>query len=349
MTSAAPVALVEAIDRDGQVRQSWRVERWPLSVGRAIDNDVVLSDPHVAAHHLVLRDVPEVGLALAVGETANGVVLGPRHAERGTTVALPTDAARAASPGHGLELRVGRTLLRVRLAGETLPPEAVLARVRLAEPRASITAVVALALLAAIAFGVWLNNDPEPLPRVLGATLLVATIAGAAWCGLWALLSKTFTRQSRFGWHVRVFVLGAFGVLAIGWVAGLGAFAFSWPWLSDFAFVAVDAAVAVAVWHHLIAVEPARERTLRAVVVSGFLGAVALGLWSNVQRTGRLGEDLYLHRLFPPAVRLAEPALVDAFVGRLAADRAVVDQQAREKAGTGEDASDDNEGANGRD
>ena len=47
----APLALVEAIDRDGLVRQAWRVERWPVSIGRALDNTVVLSDPHVAAHH----------------------------------------------------------------------------------------------------------------------------------------------------------------------------------------------------------------------------------------------------------------------------------------------------------
>ena len=50
----APLALVEAIDRDGLVRQAWRVERWPVSIGRALDNTVVLSDPHVAAHHATL-------------------------------------------------------------------------------------------------------------------------------------------------------------------------------------------------------------------------------------------------------------------------------------------------------
>ena len=335
------VALVEALDRDGQVRQAWRVERWPLTVGRAIDNDVVLSDPHVAAHHLALRDVPEVGLALAVGETDNGVGLADRHAERGTTVAISSDG-RAPRP---LELRVGRTVLRVRLAGESLVPEAKLSRVAAVDPRAWPTALLALALLGTIAFGTWLDTDPEPLPRALGGALLLAVFAGAVWCGFWALLSKTFTRQGRFGWHVRVLVLGALAVLGIGWAGALGAFAFSWPWLSDFAFVAVDAAVAVAVWHHLVAVEPTRERTLRAVVVSGFVGAVALGLWLNVQRTGRMGEDLYLHRLFPPAVRVASPVSVDAFVGRLADDRAVVDRQAKERAGPGDedDAGDERE------
>jgi pSer/pThr/pTyr-binding forkhead associated (FHA) protein len=52
--AAAPpagTALLEAIDREGLVRQAWRIERWPLTIGRALDNDVVMTDPHVAAHH----------------------------------------------------------------------------------------------------------------------------------------------------------------------------------------------------------------------------------------------------------------------------------------------------------
>ena len=44
-------ALLEAVDRDGMVRQAWRIERWPVSIGRALDNEIVLSDPHVAPHH----------------------------------------------------------------------------------------------------------------------------------------------------------------------------------------------------------------------------------------------------------------------------------------------------------
>ena len=46
--------LLEALDRDGMVRQAWRIERWPVTIGRALDNDVVLTEPHVAAHHATI-------------------------------------------------------------------------------------------------------------------------------------------------------------------------------------------------------------------------------------------------------------------------------------------------------
>ena len=62
---AEPLALLESVDRDGLVRQSWRIERWPVTIGRALDNTIVLSDPHVAAHHATLDLV-------AAGPAGNG-------------------------------------------------------------------------------------------------------------------------------------------------------------------------------------------------------------------------------------------------------------------------------------
>ena len=78
-------AHIEVLDRDGQIRQSLTVAQWPLRIGRALDNDLVLSDPHVAAHHLHIAST-ETGLQLHVDETRNGVQLGTlrfaaRHAQ----------------------------------------------------------------------------------------------------------------------------------------------------------------------------------------------------------------------------------------------------------------------------
>ena len=60
------LALLEVLDRDGQVRQSYPVLEWPLRIGRALDNDVVLTEPHVAPHHATIDLVPaaeEIGRA----------------------------------------------------------------------------------------------------------------------------------------------------------------------------------------------------------------------------------------------------------------------------------------------
>jgi hypothetical protein len=46
--------LIELLSRDGQVTRTVDVWRWPLTLGRVMDNDVVVDDPDLAAQHLRL-------------------------------------------------------------------------------------------------------------------------------------------------------------------------------------------------------------------------------------------------------------------------------------------------------
>jgi hypothetical protein len=63
---------------------------------------------------------------------------------------------------------------------------------------------------------------------------------------------------------------------------------------------------------------------------------MVLTLWFNVQRTDLFGEELYMNHLFPPALRLATPVQVDAFVNGLVPLKATLDKKAREP-GRGDD------------
>ena len=140
---------------------------------------------------------------------------------------------------------------------------------------------LALASLAFVLLNTYIDNDPDGLGREIGKAVLGALLVAALWCGFWALLSKIFARQSSFGWHVRVFVIASLAFVVLGALPPLLAFAFSWPWITDFAFVVVIAAVATTIYFHLLAVEPGRERLMRAVAVTGFAVGVALQVWFN--------------------------------------------------------------------
>lgn len=48
------LALIELLERDGRVSRVLDVHAWPLCLGRALDNDLVIDDPHLAAHHATL-------------------------------------------------------------------------------------------------------------------------------------------------------------------------------------------------------------------------------------------------------------------------------------------------------
>lgn len=318
----ARVAQIEVLERDGQVRQSFVVRAWPMSLGRALDNDVVLSDPHVAPAHLRIN-ATDRGLLLTVGDTVNGVASGSRRWRSGEQVLLPAD-------GAGLELTLGRTRLRLRLPGQAVAAELPLGAVATHGQRLGTIALAAGVLLAGLLFTTYLDADPDTLVRAMTGMLLASLAGTALWCGLWSLLSKTFTHQTRFGWHLRVFLLASIAWMVVDVVPPLLAFALSWPVLTRYAFVASLGVGAAALYFHLLAVEPARPRLLRRIVVSGWVVGVLVMSWFNLQRTGRLGGELYMSHLFPPALRVAKPVSTERFVGRLQRLQPALDKKAKE-------------------
>ena len=322
-------ALIEVLDRDGQVRQSIAVPHWPLRIGRAVDNDVVLSDPHVAAHHLVIDQTESSDLALRVGETVNGVLLGAKRLRSGEVAALRAD-------GDAVELSVGRTRLRLRLPGHTLASELAIAPTTSLKRRAAPIVLTALLLLAGVLFNSYLGNDPDNFARAAGSTVLSAVVGAALWCAVWATLSKIFTRQAHFSWHVRVFLFAALALMLLSVVPPLLAFSFSWPWMTDFAFLGEIGVAATALYFHLLAVEPARHRMLKWAALTCALVGIGLTLWFNVQRSDRFGDELYMNHLFPPALRVAKPITTDAFINGLTPLKSALDRKAREP-GRGDD------------
>ena len=317
-------ALIEILDRDGHVRQSFAVQHWPVTLGRALDNDVVLSDPHIAAAHLSIAPGDGGQLVLTAAASRNGVQIGRATRLRGgesTVLAAGTEP---------IELTAGRTRVRLRVPEHGLAPELPLAPVASLARRLAPVGGAALLLVGGLLFRTFLDTDPDGLVRAAGGMLLSTVVGAAVWCGAWALLSKTFTRHAHFGWHVRVFLCAGIGLLIASSLPALLAFALSWPWLTDFAFIGEIAVAATALYFHLLAVEPAHHRVLRWVAATCALVGVGLTLWFNVQRSDLLGDELYMNHLFPPAVRLARPVAADAFVDGLAPLKAALDKKAKE-------------------
>ncbi len=318
-----PLAVLEVLDRDGQVRHAQRVSAWPLAIGRAIDNDLSLPDPHTAPHHCTLEQ-GEHGLVLKVLDTANGVQLGARHLRAGEQTDLPLE-------GEPVELIAGRTRLRLRRPGDAIAPELPLAATASLAHRLGPTVLAGAGLALALAFETWLQSDPEVFLRSLCSTALASTMGAAVWIALWSLLSKLFTRQTHALWHLRVFLFASLIWMVASAVPGVVAFALSWPWVSDFGFVAGYAIAAAALYYHLLGVEPARPRLMRGVAVAAFVIGTAITLWNQQQRSDRLGSDLYLSSFQPPALRLARPVPADQFADSLSTLQPLLDEKAKEE------------------
>jgi len=331
MSATPTIALLEVLDRDDHVKHYLPVSTWPISAGRALDNDIVLDDAYIAPHHFRV-DSDETGVFVQVGDTVNGLRANDRRLAAGE---------RASVGDVPMRLEVGDSHLCLRLAHHALPPEQPLRKPRSFWHAAWPVVTSGVFVLAVLLFTSWLDADPDELTRSLGGVMLTMLVAAGVWCAGWSLVSKIFTRRSHFWWHVRVMLLGVLAIDLVTAAAHLLAFSFSWPALSDFTFVFTYAIIAAMLYFHVLGVEPRKPVRMRAVAAGMFVAATALSLWFNQQNRDQLGEELYMNHLFPPALRVARPVDTATFVNGLSSLKGTLDDKARKREASDEGSDED--------
>ena len=292
------VAVVEVLDRDGSARRVVPVGQWPVTVGRAVDCDVVLDDPHVAAHHATIAEADDA-LSIRVGESVNGVSWPGTHLSAGETTRLP--------PGQ--ILHVGSTRLRVRRVSEALAAEERL----VPEPATSRipVAVLLLVFFGWMVFEQWLTlNTGSRVTDYLEAVLGMAVVF-VLWNGFWALASKIFRHRFEFWPHVRIFVtyLLASGVITaafplLSYITGVTLF-------SKLAGLVSAAVLCAMLVTHVARVLPARRRLAGITIGALYAAGVAVLMTFTYQTQDRLLSEMYVTTLAPPSLRLA-PAVPPA-------------------------------------
>lgn len=322
---------------------------WPLTLGRALDNHIVIDDPCVAAHHAVLEITANGSLQLRVLESLNGVGLGGSGAVVGHFAAGQSRVLAAS----GATLQLGNTRLRLRLPDEVLAPEQALpsapselhvAATRRHHRRGRLWPwLTGLALVAFEAASHWTGLDPGADFNAWLPLLLSVPVTVVVWCGVWALLSKLFNHHFDFSGHLK---------LALPWLLALALTQALWP--------QVAAALAAPVlWQltplimltlaafliraHLSHVLPGKRQTVAVGVAAMALGAVGVSAANNYRTHDSLSSAPYMSTLPLPALRLGgtrdEQKLVQG-LAPLAAQLALRVKKARDGEEDGDDAAD---------
>lgn len=310
------LAVVEVLDRDGRVRSIHAVHDWPVRLGRSLDCEVLLDDPHVAPLHLTLTGAEADTVHLQVGDTVNGVQCARQRLASGET----------AQRKGGEEWLLGHTRVRVRLQGDPLAPELPL-------PRASRWGYAALAalLLGLVGWTAWETYlDAEPGEFLTQFTPVTAGLLAlvAAWSFLWALGSKLFQHRLDYLTHVRIAACGLLGSSVLGAVLGVLAFSTSLESLSRMRGATEAIVLAVAVFAHLVVVMPQRRRAFAWIVSAGVLTGLSLTALLQYNRSGRLTEELYLTTLPPPVLRMAPTVSPQVFIDEAGALKDSLDRRA---------------------
>jgi pSer/pThr/pTyr-binding forkhead associated (FHA) protein len=204
--------IIEARDAQGRVTFH-RVGDAPLSVGRAVSNDIILDDPYAEAVHARIYTDETNRLVIADAGSVNGLRVGDVRVDGAVAVV------------GGSEIRLGRSVLRFRSVDEVLSP----ALLDDSAPRPSAAMPAALAanpgrwdllgrllasrraqgwlvvlMLAASMLQMWLKNTEESGGMTIFAGALVLMLALLLWAAVWAAWTRGPERRFQLLKHLAV-------------------------------------------------------------------------------------------------------------------------------------------------
>lgn len=311
--------VVELLARNGDVLQRRRVDRLPIRIGRGYGNDVILDDDYVAANHAVVDADAAGGLLLRDLGSRNGIVVAGRRAQQ---TPLTGDTV----------VRIGHTALRVRAADWPVAPE--LADRTFHRWEGGWPGALGLGLALACALLVRWLTDAEFFALARYAEALAGGLAAALlWSGLWACANRLFGRHARLGRHLFVSGCGATAILAWALLGSTLAYAFSAEAFTHYGSHVAAMLLAATVYFHLCTVRP-RNRVRYRWACAGFAVLCSgLILAGNLQRTGRLSDELYMAVLLPPGVRVSPDRGVDEFMRDVEAMQGPLDRSRGRKPG----------------
>ncbi len=307
------LALITLLDREGRALRSVDVQAWPLTIGRALDQQLVLDDASVAAHHATLAVDAEGRLLLTVGSSVNGAWLDGQHLAAGQTRVMPHQPS---------VLQLGHSKLMLRQRSETLAPEQPLPAHLLRgvtrsrgvlgglQPGAQLWLVSAL-LMAALVLQHWLSLDPGAdftawLPALVGLPAAVV-----AWCATWALLSKLFQHRFEFMAHLHIALPGLLLIEVLDSLLPIVAASLGWPWLWRLTPPLRALLMAWVVYRHLALLMPHQPQRAAAAMVAATVAGGAISLAFTHRSTDRFSAPAYMSTLPLPMLD-ATPAVPSA-------------------------------------
>ena len=321
------------------------MQAWPITLGRALDNHIVIDDPFVAAHHARIEVDNAGALTLTVLNTVNGVDVGLTHAVAGQSLPMPLPLTSA-----GSHLKLGNTRIQLRLPGDPLAAEQVLPAVLPSAKAPSVTTparsrawpwLTGAGLLAFQAASQWIGLDPGADFGAWLPVLLGVPVALVMWCGVWALLSKLFNHQFDFSGHLK---------LALPWMLAIAVAQVLWPQLAAslslpsmwrLTPLLVVVLTAFLVRAHLAHVLPNKRHAVSVGVAAMAMGAIGITATGNYRSHDSLSSAAYMSTLPLPALRLSgtggDQKLVEG-LAPLAAQLAIRVKKARDDEEEGDDA-----------
>jgi hypothetical protein len=306
--------FVEFLNHSGDLQTRHSFSSLPIRIGRAYNNDIILDDPHTAAHHAII-DITENGdLLIRDLGSSNGIYCkshqsGQRHSTKNSGTGVQQQEFRI----HGDDVyHLGHTQIRVRTLDYAVAPEIIDATNY--RWQGWPVAIAALGIISLLAFcSTWLNDIDESKSTTYIISIFAWLGYAITWAAIWALANRVFGGVAHFSRHLFIVSCGVTAVYLWGHLASLLAYSFSLEGFTRYGSHLEIALFAATVYYHLRQITPRRAKRLKIVCASLALVSSGLLLMKNHQGTSQYADELYMPDIFPPAVRLSRNHSLEEF------------------------------------
>jgi hypothetical protein len=309
--------FIEILNPDGSIKHRHNITHLPVRLGRAYDNDIILDDPHTAAHHAIIERNQLDELVISDLESINGITL--NHQREPYFVV----------DGHNT-YRLGRTRLRIRTRDFAINPEVIDNTNHRWE--GWLPALVAMAIISLITLSsTWIadlneRNFSDYLEEVIN--MLVFALV---WSGIWALLGRLFTGHPRFGRQLFIASCTLLAYEVWEWLSGILAYAFSWESLVTFNSHPMVFVTAIALYFHLTTAGHKRPDRLKAYLLVLAIFSSSFILINKYQSSKHFTDVLYMSSLYTPSLRMSQNQSISEFMDDMRTLQEKVDEQREDK------------------
>jgi len=206
----ASLGYIEVLDNKGNVVERTRIDSFPIHVGRAYSNEVVIDDPYVCPVHVTIELEDHGSLVARDLNSVNGLWLGS-----GGKKPIPKLELHS-----GSQFRIGHTLLRYRSFDHPLAPT-----LRDRENSASffgspyIAAFAGIMVFSLLCLEGFLGSVERVTIAGIVSEPLVTFATLLLWAGLWTLAGRVILSRFYFFEHVTIASLAIVAFFAINAVA----------------------------------------------------------------------------------------------------------------------------------
>lgn len=303
--------VVEIINRANHIHNYLKFDNFPIKMGRAYDNDLIIPDPYICENHLIIWENKITGKwTIEDFDSVNGIyVNGKKNLDRMVEV------------GSGDEIKLGRSILKLVEPSHPVPESIKMDRtyddkrelLKMCLGWGGITLAVILACLQEYFHGI----TNVPLSEYL-ITILLMLLIPLVWIGGWSFMSKLvnnhshykeflFTGGVTFGIYMILDLLGNYLVFVTG--SNFLQRNFSAIMLS---FVVI---CTIVVNRNIFTHTSIKQSEKTVMVALGvFLSILFLIVYLQFPRFSP--NPQFVETLYPPAVQFGKGTKIDTFIKR---------------------------------